>query len=61
MGIFGDSGIFGKLFDFNGDGKVDCFEQTMEFALLDHLSNNDCRQNSDLLDNDFNDDSDENW
>ncbi|MDL2217604.1 hypothetical protein LJC27_02990 [Christensenellaceae bacterium OttesenSCG-928-M15] len=60
MGIFGDSGIFGKLCDFNGDGKVDCFEQTMEFALLDHLSKSDCEQNADLLD-DFDDDSDENW
>lgn len=60
MGIFGDSGIFGKLFDFNGDGKVDCFEQTMELAFLDHLSNKDCRQNADLL-SDFDNDSDENW
>lgn len=61
MGIFGDNGIFGKLFDFSGDGKVDCFEQTMEFAFLDHLSKSDCDQNAALLDDDFDDDSDENW
>ena len=30
-------GIFGDLFDFNGDGNLDCFEQGLEFMLLDEL------------------------
>ena len=25
-------GLFGNLFDFNGDGKMDTFEQAAEFA-----------------------------
>ena len=25
-------GLFGNLFDFNGDGKLDTFEKTAEFA-----------------------------
>ena len=30
-------GIFGGLFDFNGDGKLNVFEQAAEFAFLEHL------------------------
>ena len=26
------AGLFGGLFDFNHDGKMGCFERTMEFA-----------------------------
>lgn len=29
-----DKGIFGGLFDFNGDGKMDCFEKAAEFSFL---------------------------
>lgn len=34
-------GIFGDLFDFNGDGNLDCFEQGLEFMLLNELMNED--------------------
>ena len=33
-------GIFGSLFDFNGDGELDAFEQGMELAAVG-LSYND--------------------
>lgn len=35
------NGIFGDLFDFNGDGNLDCFEQGLEFMLLDELTSDD--------------------
>ena len=31
-------GIFGGLFDFDGDGELNSLEQAAEFAFLDHLS-----------------------
>ena len=31
-------GIFGGLFDFDGDGEINVLEQLAEFAFLDHLS-----------------------
>ena len=45
-------GIFGDLFDFNGDGNLDCFEQGLEFMLLDELLKED---EEDDLDLDFDD------
>lgn len=30
-------GIFGDLFDFNNDGKLDSFEKAAEFGLLMHI------------------------
>ena len=59
MGIFGDSGIFGKLFDFNGDGKVDCFEQGMELMFLNEIANEDKRKNESAFDDDLFGDFDE--
>lgn len=44
-------GIFGDLFDFNGDGNLDALEQGLEFMLLDELTNDD--EYDDL--NDFDD------
>ncbi len=41
MGVFMSNGIFGDLFDFNGDGNLDCFEQGLEFMLLNELMNED--------------------
>lgn len=35
------NGIFGDLFDFNGDGNLDCFEQGLEFMFLDELTSGD--------------------
>ena len=32
------NGIFGDVFDFNNDGKLDAFEQGMEFMFLDQLT-----------------------
>ena len=59
MGIFGDNGIFGKLFDFNGDGKVDCFEQGIELMFLNEIANEDKRNLDDAFEDDFLDDFDE--
>jgi hypothetical protein len=59
MGIFGDSGIFGKLFDFNGDGKVDCFEQGMELMFLNEIATEDKRKNESTFDDDLFGDFDE--
>jgi hypothetical protein len=39
------NGIFGDLFDFNGDGNPDCFEQGLEFMLLNELMNEDTDDN----------------
>lgn len=32
------NGILGRLFDFNGDGNLDAFEQGLEFMFLDEMS-----------------------
>ena len=34
-------GIFGNMFDFNGDGNLDVFEQGAELAFLDDLMRED--------------------
>lgn len=31
------SGIFGNMFDFNRDGKVDDFERAMEFMFIEEM------------------------
>ena len=31
-------GILGNMFDFNHDGKLDCFEQAAEFAFLSSMT-----------------------
>ncbi len=45
-------GIFGDLFDFDGDGKLDCIEQAAEFIILDEMMKDD------VPDDDFTDDDD---
>ena len=35
------NGIFGDLFDFNGDENLDCFEQGLEFMFLAELTSDD--------------------
>lgn len=37
-------GIFGNLFDFNGDGELNIFEQTTELAFLDMLINEEASE-----------------
>lgn len=32
-----EKGIFGGLFDFNGDGKLDAFEKAADMAAFIHL------------------------
>ena len=32
------NGIFGEIFDLNNDGKLDAFEQGLEFMFLDQLT-----------------------
>lgn len=32
-----DKGLFGGLFDFNGDGKLDSFEKAAEFSAFMHI------------------------
>ena len=32
-----ENGIFGGIFDFNGDGKMDTFEKAAEFSMLMHI------------------------
>ena len=49
-------GIFGGLFDFDGDGELNTLEQAAEFAFLDHLSS----EADDAIDADF-DTLDDDW
>lgn len=46
-----DDGIFGELFDLDGDGKLNAFEQGLEFMAISELMEED--ENSDF---DFDDD-----
>ena len=42
-----DDGIFGGLFDLDGDGKLDPFEQTLEFMAISELMEEDEDSDSD--------------
>ncbi len=37
-------GIFGGMFDFNGDGHMDACERAFEFGFLEHMENEDRRE-----------------
>lgn len=37
-------GLFGNLFDLNGDGKLDAMEQAAEFSFLEHMLEEDTVQ-----------------
>lgn len=41
-----DKGIFGGLFDLNGDGKLDSFEQAADFAFFASLIDEDVLNNA---------------
>ncbi len=49
-------GIFGNMFDFNGDGDLDIFEQATEFAFLQKMMEDDEKSDSHE-----DDDSDDGW
>ena len=48
-----DEGLFGGLFDLNGDGHMDFFEQALEFGAIMSLLRDEEEQDS--LDDDFDD------
>ena len=58
MGLFdkNDKGLFGGLFDFNGDGDLDIFEQATEFDFLQKMMEDDEKSDSHEAD-----DSDDGW
>ena len=41
-------GIFGKVFDFNGDGNLNAAEQAAEFAFLEELTKEESEEDSGL-------------
>ena len=49
-------GFFGKLFDLDGDGKLNAFEMAADYALFNELMNED--KDSDDFDDDFSGESD---
>lgn len=46
-------GIFGGLFDLDGDGKLDPFEQTLEFMAISELMEEDEENSGFDFDDDF--------
>ena len=50
------NGIFGNMFDFNGDGDLDIFEQATEFDFLQKMMEDDEKSDSHE-----DDDSDDGW
>lgn len=48
--MFG-AGLFGDLFDFDGDGKLDAFEQASEFMAFEEMIKSDEDSNEDEDDN----------
>ena len=49
-----ERGFFGKLFDLDGDGKMNAFEMAADYALFNELMDKD--EDSDDFDDDFDDD-----
>ena len=44
-------GIFGDMFDFNRDGKLDAFERASEFAFIHNVMKNEEQSKKDELEN----------
>lgn len=42
-----ENGIFGGLFDLDGDGELDAFEQSLEFMAISELMEEDENSDSD--------------
>lgn len=36
-----EKGFFGNMFDFNGDGELDMFEQSIDYMVFQELIEND--------------------
>lgn len=49
---------FDKMFDFNRDGKLDSFEQAMQFQFLDEMSREESHDSGSTWDDDEEDESD---
>ncbi len=45
-----DKGFFGDMFDFDGDGKLDTFEQAADFCAFMSLVENDKEYSEDEID-----------
>ena len=54
--MFDANGIFGDMFDLNGDGKIDAVESALEFAVFNEIFNEDS-DDGDV--SDFDDDIDD--
>ena len=48
-----ERGFFGKLFDLDGDGKMNAFEMAADFALFNEIMKEDKSSDSDDFDDDF--------
>ena len=46
-------GLFGDLFDFNGDGKLDALESATEFSAFMNLINSEEEENEDDSEEEF--------
>lgn len=53
-----ERGFFGKLFDLDGDGKMNAFEMAADFVLFNEIMKEDKSSDSDDFDDDFSGDSD---
>ena len=42
-----DNGLFGGMFDFNGDGKMDSFEKAAEFSFFMNMMSETEKSSSD--------------
>ena len=53
--MFDENGLFGDLFDFDGDGTTDVFEEALGFAMLDDM----LREEEEADDEGFDDDDED--
>ncbi len=49
-------GIFGDLFDFDGDGKLNCVEQAAELVTLERMTRDDAPSGDRFTDDEDDDD-----
>ena len=53
-------GLFGDLFDFNHDGKLDSFEQAAEFAMFMSILDEEEKKKA-MEDEELDSDEDDDW